>query len=631
MEVDRQLIESNHLNEDSLSTILSNVSKTSKGTANNSPKITKKGGGLGLIEDAKLRAAGHFTDATQWNEVCIGNEVYTVERAQLLKAKINLDEIIVNPAYEKRPYKAQCAFCKLYFEKSSVRYKVPNHRIIQLQREWKILKEGARYNSGSFLYATSEVCVFCAQRFSHVDDDEVSLSSSTSSALTISRTKILIDSNINDSNINNETINNRENSVDDNILAKSKDTGMITISTKLERADITKEKGIRAYQSSVVDGMCAENAVVGLLARNEGIHVNPLLDHCKTRREVDPWWEIDLRRQRDIESLSFFISTGVQQKLYVYIMLLKKPMGFEDPFLDSVIKKAVVLKHMVVQESPIIKYEPISWTLPEGSIGSIIRIQLRGIHVLNIQNFCALQGNSFVPFDEEDLNATRNSYATLSMSMIKEAMADMMSPIQRRHRAFKNEEKKKIPLELGVLRLSTNINERYEILREWKERVNQHMSFFDKDEIVALYHAIFYVSVQNSNIAGKFDGSKNKAVKKWDDEYLWGDGIMEHYPRTDFGCLHERVRTVLRWIQTRSHPKLLGPLLTSAKFEDPADDPDEHMYLFTHALTAVEKLMIEKGNNNNSSSSGSSRSPKKSSSSSSSSGSGSDSDSNRGG
>ena len=597
-------IYSNNLNEDNNSTtMLSIASKTSKGTTNSSPKVSKKVGGLGLIEDAKLRAAGHFTDATQWNEVYVGNEVYTVERAQLLKAKINLDEIVVNPAYEKRPYKAQCALCKLYFEKSSVRYKVPNHRIIQLQREWRILKEGTRYNSGSFLYATSEVCVFCAQRFSHVDDE-----ASPSSSSLISRSKMSIDGGNINNTTNDETNNSMENAEEDNILAKSKDTGMITISTKLERADITKEKGIRAYQSSVVDGMCAENAVVGLLARNEGIHVNSLLDHCKTRREVDPWWEVDLRRQRDIESLSFLISTGVQQKLYVYIMLLKKPIGFEDPFLDSVLKKAVVMKHIIVQESPVIKYEPISWTLPEGSIGSIIRIQLRGIHVLNIQNFCALQGNSFVPFDEDDLNATRNSYATLSMSMIKEAMADMMSPIQRRQRAFKNEEKK-IPLEVGVLRLSSNINERYEILREWKERVHQHLSFFDKEEIVALYHAIFFVSVQNTSIAGKFDSSKNKAAKKWEDEYLWGDGILEHYPRTDFACLLERVRTVLRWIQTRSHPKILGPLLTSTKFELSANDPDEQLYLLTHALSAAEKLLIEKGN---SSSSSSSRSPKKS-------------------
>ena len=548
----------------------SSMSKISSSTK--SPKTTKKG--LGLIEDAKMRASGHFTDATQWNEVHIGNEVYTVERALLLKAKINLDEIIVNPAYEKRPYKAQCGFCKLYFEKSSVRYKVPNHRIIQLQREWRVLKEGARYQSGSFLYATCEVCVFCAQRFSHVDDD-----------LSASPIKMSVES------ILSET--NRDSGVDDNIMATSKDTGTITISTKLERADITKERGIRAYQSSVVDGLCAELAVTGLLARNEDVHVKQSLDHCKTRREVDPWWEIDLRRQRDVESLSFMISTGVQQKLYVYVLLMKKPVGFEDPFLDSVIKKAVVMKHFVLAESPVNKYEPICWTLPEGSIGSVVRIQLRGVNVLNIQNFCALQGNSYVPFDDADLNATRNSYATLSMSMIKDAIADMMSPIQRRNRAFKNDEKKQPPLEYGVLKLSASIEERYSTVKEWREKVMQHMNYFEKDEIVALYHALFYVSVQNSNIAGKFDAKKN-STKKWEDDYMWGDGVMEHYPRSDFTSLHERVRTVLRWIQTKSHPKLLGPLLTSSKFEEQSNDPDEHIYLLTHALNSVEKLLIER-------------------------------------
>lgn len=550
----------------------SSISSSSKSPKLSTPK------GLGLIEDAKLRAAGHFTDATQWNEVSIGTQTYTVERAQLLKAKINLDEITVNPAYEKRPYKAQCGLCKLYFEKSSVRYKVPNHRIIQLQRDWQILKEGARYQSGSFLYASSEVCVFCAQRFSYVDEDFLSLSP----------TKISTDTMIGETN--------RENSVNDNIMAKSKDTGTITISTKLERADITKEKGIRAYQSSVVDGMSAELAVTGLLSRNEETPIKLYLDHCKTRREVDPWWEIDLRRQRDVESLNFMISTGVQQKLYIYVILLKKPLGFEDPFLDSVIKKAVVMKHFVVPESPVMKYEHISWKLPEGSIGSVIRVQLRGINVLNIQNFCALQGNSFVPFDEDDLNATRNSYATLSMSMIKDAIADMMSPIQRRNRAFKNDEKKQPRLEIGVLKLSESIEKRYTRIKEWREKTMQHMNYFEKDEIVALYHSLFYVSVQNSNIAGKFNIKKN-TTKKWEDEFLWGDGIMEHYPRADFTCFQERILTVLRWIQSRSHPKLLGSLLTSSKFEELANDPDEHIYHLTHALHLVEKLLWEEESN----------------------------------
>ena len=554
---------------------MSSSKSPSSSSSSKSPKSTRVKG-LGLIEDAKLRAAGHFTDATQWNEVHIGDETYTVERALLFKAKINLDEITVNPAYEKRPYKTQCGLCKLYFEKTSVRYKVPNHRIIQLQRDWNILKEGARYQSGSFLYTTSEVCVFCAQRFSYVDDDQ-----------SLSPTKILIDTR----RSHDDTIR-ESSSVDDNIMSKSKDTGTITISTKLERADITKEKGIRAYQSSVVDGMCAELAVTGLLARNEDVHVKLSMDHCKTHREVDPWWEIDLRRQRDVESLEFMISTGVQQKLYIYVMLLKKPLGFEDPFLDSVIKKAVAMKHFVVPESPVMKYEHISWALSAGSVGSVVRVQLRGINVLNIQNFCALQGDSFVPFDEDDLNATRNSYATLSMSMIKDAIADMMSPIQRRNRAFKNDEKKQPPLEFGVLKLSESIEERYTRIREWKEKVMQYMNYFEKDEIVALYHSLFHVSVQNTNIAGKFDAKKNN-TKKWDDDFLWGDGIMEHYPRSDFTCFHERVRTVLRWMQTRSHPKLLGSLLTSPKFEEHANDPDEHVYLLTHALNAVEKLLIE--------------------------------------
>ena len=66
---------------------------------------------------------------------------------------------------EKKLHKRQCGLCQLFFEKSSVIYKVPNHRIMDLQKQWKFPREGRRYNTASFIYAMTTVCTFCSQLF----------------------------------------------------------------------------------------------------------------------------------------------------------------------------------------------------------------------------------------------------------------------------------------------------------------------------------------------------------------------------------------------------------------------------------------------------------------------------------
>ena len=115
----------------------------------------------------------------------VGETIYNVERPPAHLAKIDLDSIKITRAFEKWPHKEQCACCKMYFSKDSVISKVPNHRIVDLKKSLNVVIKGQRYETASYLYASSNVCVTCAQFFDSVvsmDDaqDLASLGSSQS-------------------------------------------------------------------------------------------------------------------------------------------------------------------------------------------------------------------------------------------------------------------------------------------------------------------------------------------------------------------------------------------------------------------------------------------------------------------
>lgn len=95
----------------------------------------------------------------------------------------------------------------------------------------------------------------------------------------------------------------------------------LVVTTVVERTNVATNQ--RAYQSSDVDGHTADFAAA-----------EPAGKVSKTRREVDPWWEVDLGRSQNLLSVSASISTGIKQSIHVSILLLPSPLGFEDPFLD---------------------------------------------------------------------------------------------------------------------------------------------------------------------------------------------------------------------------------------------------------------------------------------------------------
>lgn len=67
--------------------------------------------------------------------------------------------------------KERCSLCMNYFSKASINFKVPNHRIIDLQHSWGYIREGKRYQNAAFLYSQSRVCVFCSQLFSIIPEE----------------------------------------------------------------------------------------------------------------------------------------------------------------------------------------------------------------------------------------------------------------------------------------------------------------------------------------------------------------------------------------------------------------------------------------------------------------------------
>ena len=61
--------------------------------------------------------------------------------------------------------KNKCGLCTMWFEKKSVCYTVPNHRIIDLRKTWNYGQEGRRYESASYKYTNTPICLFCSQFF----------------------------------------------------------------------------------------------------------------------------------------------------------------------------------------------------------------------------------------------------------------------------------------------------------------------------------------------------------------------------------------------------------------------------------------------------------------------------------
>lgn len=453
-----------------------------------------------------------------------------------------LSNFRVSMAYDSALHKKKCGLCQMYFDRHTVKYKVPNHRIFDLQRSWmqkngeESKVEGKRYKSASYLYTDTTVCTFCSQFFWLLKDE----------------------------------LNDKLQQTMKPVLLEAKGPKLDVV-TEFERADVSQNK--RAFQSSDVDQKYALYAI------------SPPFDTVsKTRREVDPWWEVDLGRNFQLSKLSFKVTVHVRQEFTLYVMLLSKPFGFEDPFLDSICGKARETKQFHLEAQDRKRQVTLVWSLPPNSFCFGIRVQIKGIHILELQQFQAFLGDEVIMETEEDLKISALSFASLNPKTIREALKEVTPPqseeiLQKPKALPKDQEKIQRLSEDAVKILSERILSRYNTLGDWKSRVLEFSKMFTADEIESLYKVIFKYTAETN---------KNNQDSDFNEHDLLHSALLEHYPRCDLQDLHQRIRTVLRWIQTRSHLKVLGALLHCEVLNQMSINSNEVLYKFMSAIKRIE-------------------------------------------
>ncbi len=466
----------------------------------------------------------------------------------------HFQEFRISYAYEKHLSKEKCGLCKMYFNRHTVKYKVPNHRIHELHKKWKGGNgglEGRRYQSPSFLYTTTIVCTFCSQFFWILPDE-------------------------------------MPEEVDDELaLLKPKPPGpKLEFETEIERTNIAE--GQKTYQSSMVDNKLPGYAIMP-----------PYELTSRTRREVDPWWEIDFGRSQQIQSLSCEVLVGIRQLIHVHVFLLDKPMGFEDPFLDNMKKRNV---HMFDKAFPLedkARFVSIDWELPAHTSCFAIRVQLKGMQTLGVRKFIVYQGDDFVATTEQDEKISMNSYAAIPMTTIRDSLKEYAlmdrKPTPLNVKDAKGDRMKKLRLnEERVQALSVTTHDKYTTLEQWKSRAIEAAKDFNEEEIMALYKIIFKYSADLN--------AANVGHHNLNEHDLLDSALIQHYPRSDLKELHTRLRSIMRWLQTRTHLKQLGALLNSEQLNIAAVSADEAIFQLMNAIKRIEyywdkKEKVEKEKN----------------------------------
>lgn len=381
-----------------------------------------------------------YIDNTKWNKIIMKNIEITVERGYGDRKSMNSIEetITYSLAHENKQNKGKCGLCKLYFDKKTMQHRVPNHRIIELQKLWNCNIEGRRYESASFLYTATAICTFCYQLFDDVDDDIYSkgnfdLDSSSmnqSQNLSISSNQLVAfrpdsrASTAKAADFNKTTASSAMQMQHYDNINPETGANSVTVkgTTEIQRTNVSVNK--IAYQSSTVDKLDACLAVT-----------EPYFRNAKTRREVDPWWEVNFERLTHIHSLKFMICASMQTDLTVVVFLLNQPEGFKDPFLDSMKVGAKVWKEFTLpatkEQSSLVE---VSWELPAESVGMAVRLQLMGIHALTLKKVQVFQGNNVMTAaDALNNSSTIDLFETVPPSVIRDGLYAMLSGSKKRN------------------------------------------------------------------------------------------------------------------------------------------------------------------------------------------------------
>mmetsp|Transcript_23164 Transcript_23164/g.33959 ORF Transcript_23164/g.33959 Transcript_23164/m.33959 type:complete len:1078 (-) Transcript_23164:146-3379(-) len=529
-----------------------------------------------LLEQARRQAKGQRTDRNDWNEVTVGNKTFTMEYPLVdggLGSRVNIEDISYTYAYDRTQNKVQCELCTMWFDKKSVFYKVPNHRILKLRKSWNYIQTGARYSSASYLYRNSCVCSFCTQFFSKasspsVDTDKIEFAPQ----ITKHETKLPL------------------------------------YTTTISRKNIAV--GCRAYQSNEVD--------------SQGPHLAlepPYINSSKTRREADPWWEVDLGKTIHVHSVSMSLKGALQQKVEVLVLLLKGPVGFEDPFIDSIVSTAVASHRLFLENCSKTRMENLYWELPPDSKGGAIRVQIRGFHTLCLSKFQAFQGDILLtdsqpvqlsdsdslPYPDDVTNLDEqiryDSTAAYPPHTFKKCKAikdrkTASSTASVRPRAKTEKLLQRVGESVG--QLHNKFNNWNSHVKDWVSRALEASKHFTLEELVAMRDMIFNSAVASTTSNSSSSPPRSPAalmrrsvgrpnspesrglghvVRAQD---MYGAALMETHPRCDIDNLVKAVKAAGMLTQGRDQGGGIGLLQASPRF----------MFLSTDAYETISSFQL---------------------------------------
>ena len=333
----------------------------------------------------------------------------------------------------------------------------------------------------------------------------------------------------------------------------------------------------KVYQCSVADNRGPELAI-------EPPYTN---GGTRTRREADPWWEVDLGKTQCIHSISFTIFGTIHQKLILYIMVLSGPVGFENPFLDKLITVSHEWKEYVFEECAAGQEHVGEWILPNEVFGGAIRFQIRGVQVLRLIKCKVFQGDALPPPDP--IIATSAALKKLGIAaqhaipydeMVRITSFAAQPPSLIFSEINKEKERNKTSPPTSILNIDKKTREmvtikrvndltvrhqfRKERINWWLDRARDSANFFTLDELVALRDIIFSPISFGPKTLGKRVAAKSIIST----QELRGNSLIQHYPRCDLGELIKQIRKISEWIQTRQNTRDINCfLINREKFE----------------------------------------------------------------
>jgi hypothetical protein len=492
-----------------------------------------------LVEEAREQAKGASVSGKKsWNTVKVGKKSIIVEKQLPSPSQKNVlaADIRTSSVSQKAPHKHKCDLCNAWYELSSIKYKVPNYRLLELRRSWGIHQTGRRYETASYLYANALVCTFCTQFF-----DEA-----------YHKTAV------------------------DNLEADVVPISPI-VTTQLERTDLTQPYR-RTYQSSCVDNLESDGAITP-----------PYTMGSKTRREVDPWWELSLEDSYHIHSISVAVMGGIQKALSLHVMVFDASVGWEDPFIESAKGRSKASKEFIMPMKPSATKEDFLWNLPSQTFGTVVRVQLQGVQPLHIKRVQIFQGDDVAAAVSEGTYdgefAHPGAYATLSLDMIKTTLA--FSPMRPRKTLKEiNRERVGHSPKKDVHDLFAIADQKARARKDWITAAKNSAMWFDEDELLSIREHIFddiAKGTEGSTFVTERSRPGSRSRRGDDDDHytspfthkdLVTSCLNMDEPRIDLGDVHHKMRQIMVQIDLKSNLKKLGAIGTSERFEFVAEDDE---------------------------------------------------------